>query len=105
MQPVKHIESSGLYSQGKAKVKTVLSMGKESEIKVSEISKAHKSQINRAIHLKSKPNSLLTISQDGFLKIFDIHERNCTKSFKICDFNLSCIVMLKNDETFAVIVR
>jgi hypothetical protein len=54
------------------------------------------------MHLKSKPNTLLTIGQDGFLKIFDAYERSCTKSFKICDFNLSSIAMLKNDETFAV---
>jgi hypothetical protein len=55
------------------------------------------SQINRALHLRSKPNTLLTISQDGFLKIFDVFEKSCTKSFKICEFNLSCIAMLKND--------
>lgn len=36
------MEPSGLYSEGKAKVKTVMSMGKESEIKVSEIPRAHK---------------------------------------------------------------
>ncbi len=55
------------------------------------------SQINRCLHLKSKPHSLLTISQDGFLKIFDVNEKTCTKSFKICEFNLSCIAMLKTD--------
>lgn len=54
------------------------------------------------LHLKSKPNTLLTISQDGFLKIYDAYDKSCTKSFKICDFNLSCIVILKPDETFAV---
>jgi hypothetical protein len=60
------------------------------------------SQINGAIHLHSKPNSLLTIGQDGYLKIFDLYEKVCIKSFKICDFNLSSIAMLKQDETFAV---
>jgi hypothetical protein len=39
---VKNIESSGLFSMGKPKVKTILSMGKESEIKLSDIPKAHK---------------------------------------------------------------
>lgn len=52
--------------------------------------------------MKSKPNTLLTISQDGFLKIFDVYDKSCTKSFKICDFTLSCVAMLKPDETFAV---
>lgn len=55
------------------------------------------SQITCAIHLSSKPNSLLTIGQDGFLKIFDVYEKTCIKSFKICDFVLSSIAMLKQD--------
>jgi hypothetical protein len=38
------------------------------------------------------------------LKIFDVFEKSCTKSFKICEFNLSSIVMLKADEVFAVII-
>lgn len=54
------------------KVKTVLSMGKEKDIKYDTIAKAHKSQVVQAIHMTSKPNSLLTIGSDGFLKIFDI---------------------------------
>jgi len=54
------------------KVKTVLSMGKEKDIKYDTIPKAHKSAITHAIHMPSKPNSLLTIGSDGFLKIFDV---------------------------------
>ena len=54
------------------------------------------------VHLDSKPNSLLTIGQDGFLKIFDVYDKTCIKSFKICDFVLSSITMLKTDETFAI---
>lgn len=72
-------------------------MGKESDIKYYEIPKAHKNQITCAIHLHSKPNSLLTIGQDGFLKIFDVYEKVCIKSFKICDFMLSSIAVLKQD--------
>ena len=60
------------------------------------------SQINCAIHLQNKPNSLLTIGQDGYLKIFDVFEKVCIKSFKICDFVLSSVAMLKQDYTFAV---
>jgi factor associated with neutral sphingomyelinase activation len=54
------------------------------------------------MHLESKPNSLLTIGQDGFLKIFDAGEKVCIKSFKICDFVLSSIAIVKTDETFAI---
>jgi len=54
------------------KVKTVLSMGKEKDIKYDTVPKAHKSAITHAIHMPSKPNSLLTIGSDGFLKIFDV---------------------------------
>ncbi len=53
--------------------------------------------------MPSKPNSLLTIGSDGFLKIFDIAEKVCLKSFKICEFHLSCITVIKTDEIFAVI--
>ena len=54
--------------------------------------------------MPSKPNSLLTIGSDGFLKIFDIAEKVCLKSFKICEFHLSCITVIKTDEIFAVIL-
>ena len=79
-------------------------MGKETDVKYYQIPKAHKkyiyinySQITCAIHLQTKPNSLLTIGQDGFLKIFDVYDKICIKSFKICDFVLSSIAMLKQD--------
>ena len=55
------------------------------------------SLITKAVHLDSKPNSLLTISQDGFLKIFDVYDKVCIKSFKVSDFVLSSIAMLKSD--------
>ena len=60
------------------------------------------SMITKAVHLESKPNSLLTISQDGFLKIFDVYDKVCIKSFKVSDFVLSSIAMLKSDETYAI---
>jgi hypothetical protein len=40
---------------------------------------------------------LLTVGQDGYLKIYDVYEKTCIKSFKICDFVLSSIAMLKQD--------
>lgn len=45
---------------------------------------------------------VLTIGQDGFLKIFDVYDRTCAKSFKICDFTLSCIAVLRVDEIYAI---
>ena len=42
---IKNVESSGLFSLGKPKVKTVLSMGKESELKLTDIPKAHKTYL------------------------------------------------------------
>lgn len=45
----------------------------------------------------------MTIGSDGFLKIFDVGEKVCLKSFKICEFHLSCIAVIKDDEIFAVI--
>ena len=56
---------------------------------------------------KSKPgndNNLITIGSDGFLKIFDLKEKSVLKSFKICDFCLSVIVPIKNEEIFAVYI-
>ncbi len=42
------------------------------------------SQVNAIVCLETKPNLMLTIGQDGFLKIFDEKEKVCIKSFKIC---------------------
>lgn len=83
--PTKLMEASSLYStDGKAKVKTVMSQGKTSDIEVSEISKAHKMPITRMLVLSSKPNTAITIGHDGFLKVFDLAEKACLKSFKLC---------------------
>ncbi len=62
------------------------------------------SAITQVIHMPSKPNSLLTIGSDGCLKIFDVQEKTCLKSFKICEFHLSCIAVIKEDEIFAVLI-
>jgi factor associated with neutral sphingomyelinase activation len=96
-------EISSLYSEsGKPKVKTLLSMGKMTDIKFNEIPKAHKMPITRMLSLTSKPNTIVSIGQDGFLKVFDLVERACQKSFKICEFCLSSIVPIKGDEIFAI---
>lgn len=82
---------------GKPKVKTLLSMGKPTDVKLTEIPKAHKMALTRILSLTAKPNSVVTIGQDGFLKVFDLNERICLKSFKICEFCLSSIVPIKSD--------
>jgi WD40 repeat protein len=103
LSPIKNVEASSLYStNGKPKLKTVLSMGKPADIKYSDIPKAHKMPITRIIVLTSKPNTIVTIGHDGFLKVFDIAEKVCQKSFKICEFCLSSIVPIKGDELFAI---
>lgn len=92
-----------MYSQnGQPKVKTVLSMGKATDLKSSDIPKAHKMPLTRLLSLGAKPNTVVTVGQDGFLKVFDLAERVCQKSFKICEFCLSSIVPVKGDELFAI---
>jgi hypothetical protein len=50
-----------------------LSQGKYTDIKVSEIPKAHKTAITKIVNLPSKPNTIVTVGQDGFLKVFDTY--------------------------------
>jgi factor associated with neutral sphingomyelinase activation len=38
---------------------------------------------------------MVTIGQDGFLKVIDLKENVILKSFKICEFQLSVIVPIK----------
>jgi hypothetical protein len=64
---------------------------------MTEIPKAHKAAITKIVNLPSKPNTIVTIGQDGFLKVFDTYERSCQKSFKISDSCLSSIVSIKGD--------
>lgn len=59
-------------------------MGKATDVKIFEIPKAHRSAITRIVSLKTRPNTVVTTSQDGFLKVFDLFDKNCQKSFKIC---------------------
>lgn len=42
-----------------------------------------------------KKNLLVTIGQDGFLKVIDLKEFTVLKSFKVDEFCLSVIVVLK----------
>lgn len=44
----------------------------------------------------------MTISQDGFLKVFDLFDKVCQKSFKICEVCLSAITPVKPDELYAL---
>lgn len=97
------METSSLYSStGRPKVKTAMAMGKPSDIKITEIPRAHKSIITRILPLPGKPNTVLTIGQDGFLKVYNLIDKSCLKSFKICDYCLSAIVPIKGDELFAL---
>ena len=79
-----------------------MAMGKPSDIKICEIPRAHKSIITKIISLSTKPNHVVTIGQDGFLKVYNLNEKNCLKSFKICDYCISAIVPIKGDELFAL---
>ncbi|CAD8114000.1 unnamed protein product [Paramecium primaurelia] len=65
------------------------------------ISKAHKTNITDMVVLEKK-NLLVTIGQDGFLKVIDLKEFTVLKSFKVDEFCLSVIVVLKQDEIFAI---
>jgi factor associated with neutral sphingomyelinase activation len=97
------MELSSLYSStGKPKLKTVLSMGKTTDIKFSEIPKAHRMAITHITPLASRPNTVITISQDGFLKVVDLYDKNCQKSFKICEVCISAIAAIKPDELYAL---
>jgi len=58
------------------------------------ISKAHKSNITDMIVLDKK-KLLVTIGNDGFLKVIDLKENVVLKSFKVDEFCLSSIVTLK----------
>lgn len=44
----------------------------------------------------------MSIGLDGFLKVTDFVSRKVIKSFKICNFCLSSLIPLKNDEIFAI---
>mgnify|MGYP000853850081 CR=1 FL=1 len=100
---LKNVELSSLYSStGKPKLKTVLSMGKPADVKFSEIPKIHRAPITRIVPLTSRPNTVVTIGQDGFLKVVDLYDKNCQKSFKICEVCISAIVAVKADELYAL---
>lgn len=45
---------------------------------------------------------MVSIGEDGFLKVSDLVTRSVIKSFKICDLNLSGFVPIKEDEIFAI---
>lgn len=97
------MELSSLYSStGKPKLKTVLSMGKASDVKWTDIPKVHRSAVSKIMPLKASPNTVVTIGQDGFLKVVDLFNKTCQKSFKISDVCLSAIAMVKQDELYAI---
>jgi hypothetical protein len=46
---------------------------------------------------------ILTVGNDGFIKVIDIQEKAILKSFKVCDFCLSSSQKLTDPDIFAVI--
>ncbi|KAM3128031.1 hypothetical protein pb186bvf_019877 [Paramecium bursaria] len=71
-------------------------LNKKDKLQQNIIQKAHKS------YTFIYKNVLVTIGNDGFLKVFDLKENQLLKSFKIYNFCLSVIVPLKQDEIFAI---
>ncbi|EGR33579.1 neutral sphingomyelinase activation associated factor, putative [Ichthyophthirius multifiliis] len=69
---------------------------------VQNIQKVHKKHVTQIIKLVNKPNQIISIGEDGFLKVCDLQSKQVIKSFKICDLNLSSFVVLKEDEIFAI---
>ena len=44
----------------------------------------------------------MTTSHDGFIKIFNVKQKNIIKSFKVCELSLSCATCVKDNELYAV---
>ncbi|CAK91037.1 unnamed protein product (macronuclear) [Paramecium tetraurelia] len=76
-------------------------LDKKNQFRHKMLQKVHKTNITDLIVLEKK-NLLVTIGQDGFLKVIDLKELIVLKSFKVDEFCLSCIVTLKQDEIFAI---
>ncbi|KAL4472641.1 hypothetical protein ABPG74_018590 [Tetrahymena malaccensis] len=76
--------------------------GNKSQLQVDLISKAHKKNVTQIRKLKKKQNQIISIGEDGFLKVCDLPNKSVIKSFKICDLNLSSFVPIKEDEIFAI---
>ena len=66
------------------------------------IQKVHKKHVTQIIKLQNKQNQIISIGEDGFLKVCDLISKQVIKSFKICDLNLSSFVALKEDEIYAI---
>lgn len=47
-------------------------------------------------------DKILTVGNDGFIKVIDIQEKTILKSFKVCDFCLSSSQKLNDPDIFAV---